>query len=589
VKYIYLALLLIVSSNLSFSQTGNFYQLTHSTYLGGSNFEQARDLEIDKEGNIYIAGGTSSADFPTTPGVYNRIYNGSGSETVGSWGPMMVFVSKFTPAGELIWSTYIGGPNYDRAYAIEVDDDGFVYVGGRAGVDFPTTENAYQKEFSKQTGLKNNLYGHQNGFITKLSPDGSEIIYSTYYGGDSYGFFRDIAIDDEGFVYGILNAVIKNPGGISDDSFGPEHHGGRYDMVAVKFEKDLSGVIWAGYLGGSDEDRGGPSIKVGPDKSVYVCGGTLSDDLPVTENAFQKSAGGESDLLLARIAADGKSLIYLTYFGGENDEFTETHGLYVDGEGHAYIACATKSQNLQTTPGAIKSNKSGDDLDIMMAKFSLDGSELLAASYFGSSQNDSPEGLYADKEGNFYVAGNSNSVDLPFTADAFQAKNNGGSDCLILKVNPDFSEVLFCTYLGGMDTESVRAFDVDSEGNMAISGQTLSLDFPLLNNPVQDEHASPGQWADSYFGYFKYNIIDSYAESTKGQSFDIQSTAGNGLINIYSNEELINSLEIYDLNGRSLYSEYFAGEKIVRIRTDIFSKGLLFIKVNDEFLTYPKY
>ncbi len=313
------------------------FELNHSTYFGGSDFEQARDLAVDKDGNVYITGGTSSENFPTTEGAYNRIYNNEGSETVGNWGPMMAFVAKFVPDGELLWSTFLGGPNYDRAYAIEVDDEGYVYIGGRAGDDFPTTTGAYQKEFTRK-GYKNNLYGHQNGFISKLSPDGSELVWSTYYGSDSFGFFRDIDIDDDGYVYGILNAVLSKPNGIPDDAYDTDHNGS-YDMVAVKFNQDGSDVVWATFLGGSGEDRGGPSIRVGPDESVYVNGGTKSKDFPVTENAVQKEFYGDnSEIFVTRIAPDGKSLIYSTLFGREGNEGTETHGLFVDRKGQAYVA-----------------------------------------------------------------------------------------------------------------------------------------------------------------------------------------------------------------------------------------------------------
>jgi hypothetical protein len=341
------------------AQDSLVYELRYSSFLGGVHFEQSRDMAIDGEGNFYICGGTSSAEFPTTPGAYDRVYNDTGSETVGKWGPMMVFVCKFSREGELIWSTLLGGPNYDRAYAIEVDADGYVYLGGRAGDDFPTTAGAFQEDFSKKWPT-NNLYGHQNGFVAKLSPDGSELIWSTYYGSDSYAFFRDIDIDDEGYVYGILNAVKNKPNGIPDDVFDSSMNGD-YDMVPVKFTPDGSAVVWAAVLGGSGEDRGGPSIRVGHDKSVYVSGGTLSSDFPTTPNALQAEAGGKSDVFVSRIAQDGKSLIYSTYFGGEENEFSETHILTLDHLGQAHVACASGSVNINTTDGAIKAQKPAGD------------------------------------------------------------------------------------------------------------------------------------------------------------------------------------------------------------------------------------
>ena len=111
--------------------------LVFSTYIGGSQEDLIRDVTTDASGNIYITGGTASPDFPTTPGAFQT--------THGGW--MDVFVAKLNPNGQLLWSTRIGGPDYDRAYGLEVDNQGYVYVAGRAGPGFPTTANAFQPTY----------------------------------------------------------------------------------------------------------------------------------------------------------------------------------------------------------------------------------------------------------------------------------------------------------------------------------------------------------------------------------------------------------------------------------------------------------
>lgn len=113
---------------------------------------------------------------------------------------MDVFVTKLSPDGDLIWSTYLGGPNYDRAYAVEVDSKGDVYVAGRAGEGFPVTFGVVQEKFGGDNDA-NTLYGKQDGFISKISADGSKLIWSTYFGGFGRGFIRDIDIDVNGRVY----------------------------------------------------------------------------------------------------------------------------------------------------------------------------------------------------------------------------------------------------------------------------------------------------------------------------------------------------------------------------------------------------
>lgn len=540
---LFLTFIFIIPLN-SYSQN---YSHQYTTYLGGSDFEQARDLAVDKEGNIYITGGTSSLDFPVTNGAFMTEYNNDGSPLIGNWGPMMAFVTKFSPEGKLIWSTLLGGPNYDRCYAIEVDKDGFVYVGGRAGGDFPTTPGAAQEEFFIGTNNKrNNLYGHQNGFVAKLSPDGTKVIWSTYYGGDRIGFFRDIAIDEDGFVYGILNNVLGKPIGIDDDSFDETHNGGS-DMVVVKFSQDGSEVLWASYIGGSGDDHGGPSIKVGSDKSVYVCGGTLSDDIPVTEGAVQTKYGGEGDMYVARFAPDGKSLIYCTYFGGSDTEVTETHGLYVDHLGQAYVACGSSSTDVVTTKNALKPTT--DNRDCLLFKLSNDGKQLLASTYFGGSLGDHPEGLFVDKDQNLFFGGETVSTDLPTTNNAPFPVFQGVTDAYIAKLNPDFSKLEFCTYYGGSDKEAIRAFSLGEDGTIAISGQSNSNDLPTTQGAYQQDAISPISKANSFLSIFKLDSESSIKESARVP------------INIYPNpaKEHVNfdilgpkNISVYDVNGRTV-------------------------------------
>jgi hypothetical protein len=172
------------------------YQLAYSTYLGGAKrWDQARDICVDAAGNVYVTGGTTSVDFPTTPGAFDRDFNQGGTD-IGSGGNCDLFVSKFDPSGKLVWSTFLGGPNYDRGYGIKVDAAGFVYVCGRAGPGFPVTVGAFQPTFH---GIDAGIYGLNNGFVAKLKPDGSGLVWASYVGVGS--LCRDFDIDTQGNVY----------------------------------------------------------------------------------------------------------------------------------------------------------------------------------------------------------------------------------------------------------------------------------------------------------------------------------------------------------------------------------------------------
>ncbi len=127
------------------------FKLSFSTFLSGSGRANgARAVAVDAEGNIYVSGGTSSPDFPTTPGAYSRKFDGSGT-SAGNSGPVDAYVTKLTADGKMVWSTLVGGPNHDRTYSIRVDRKGCVYIAGPAGEGFPTTPGVVQEKFAGDT------------------------------------------------------------------------------------------------------------------------------------------------------------------------------------------------------------------------------------------------------------------------------------------------------------------------------------------------------------------------------------------------------------------------------------------------------
>ena len=148
----------VLALSVAEALAGESYNLAFSTYVGGSDWEHARDVTVDSRGNVYVVGGTASQNFPTTSGAYCRTLSTGGSQ---AFGPCDVFVAKFGPTGNLIWSTYIGGPNYDRAYAVEVNSAGYVYVAGRAGPGLPV-KNAFQPNFD---GVDNGSYSNPTALI----------------------------------------------------------------------------------------------------------------------------------------------------------------------------------------------------------------------------------------------------------------------------------------------------------------------------------------------------------------------------------------------------------------------------------------
>jgi hypothetical protein len=452
--------------------------LSFSTYLGGSLMDSVRDAAVDSQGNVYVTGGTESTNFPTTAGAYDRTFNG--------WHD--VFVAKFSPSGNLIWSTLIGGPNYDRAYEINLDSQGFIYLAGRAGPGYPTTSGALQPTFGGDV-VAGAAYGQQDGFITKLSPDGSSIVWSTFFGGDDGGIVRDMEIDGSGNIYVGMNSVSRPFPHITPGAYQTIFKGGGNDGVVAKISSSGSQVLWATYLGGSGNDLS-TSIQVDSAGTVYVAGLTGSSDFPTTVGAYDRTFnGGAIDAYAAKLAPDGASLIYGTYLGGSaDDESGGKNNLVIDGQGNAYVTGYTLSSNFPTTAGAYDTSHNGG-MDLFVSKLSPNGSQLLASTFVGGGSSESDEGIEIGMDDNLYISGRTSSSNFPTTANAYQTILRGAFDGFFIKLSTDLSRLNYSTYMGGTSTntgggaggEGFRAIAIDANGNAYLGGWTDSSDWPTFN------------------------------------------------------------------------------------------------------------
>jgi hypothetical protein len=458
--------------------------LAFSTYIGGSTYDQIRDVTTDSQGNIYICGGTNSDNFPTTPGAYKRTHDRTGTQ-VGAFGYKDVFVSKFSPNGRLIWSTLLGGPNYDRAYGIKVDNQGYVYVAGRGGPGLPTTVGAFQQTFHGWCFTSS--YGCQNAFIAKLKPDGSGLVWMSYFASGS--LIRDFDIDENGDIY-VTSGYWPGRSPVQPDKQWPSWFTNSYrktpyrgqDDIIAKIKSDGTKVYWATYLGGTGDDYEAVSTRVNrEDHSVYVFGFTTSRDLPYTSGAYQTINRGLQDGFVARIASDGSSLIFLTYIGGSGNDIPSTHNLAIDSSGNAYIGVWTSSSNYPTTAGAFRRTYGGGSSDIAVSKISSDGKTLIGSTFLGTNGSSNPDGVNVDADGNVYVSGNTNATNFPVTSDAYQKTNGGGQDGILFVLRADFTNLLYATYIGGNAEDMCRSSIVDSNLNFICAGTTYSDNWPTLN------------------------------------------------------------------------------------------------------------
>ncbi len=466
-------------SNTIAVTTPNMLRLSFARLIdeAARSYMMVRDIAFDGAGNIFIAGGAFSANFPTTAGAYDRTLGGGGS-SAGTSGPSDAFVMKLSPSGSVLWSTLLGGPNYDRAYGLEIAPDGGVVIAGRAGEGFPTTTGVLQPAFAGDSAPVS-LYGKQDGFIAKLSADGSRLLWSTYFGDATSGFLRDVAVGSDNKIH-VAGAFQSGLAHITPDAAQAAVRGA-HDLVYARLSANAGGLDYGTYLGGTEPagaTPGTPSIAVSPSREVFVAIEEGGSGAPTTAGALQRSNAGGVDFLIAKFTASGQ-LAYATYLGGSADEDLETHNIAVDSAGRLAIAAVTASANYPTTALAFQPQFGGGVLDGAISILSADGSALVASTFLGAGGREDLQGVAFSPDGLLYVSGGSRSTALRTTSNAFQTNFAGVEDAFLAGFTADLKGVPFLSYAGGSDEDISRALAIAGNGKIAIAGHTASHNFPV--------------------------------------------------------------------------------------------------------------
>ncbi len=362
----------------------------------------------------------------------------------------------YNPAQELIidpdlsWATYLGGSSYDDGFSIALDGSGNALVAGATDSwNFAGANNG-------------NHGGNEDAFVAKVSDSGS-LLWATYLGGSSFDQGYGIAVDGSG------NVLVTGFTNSTDFSGANNAYYGNGDAFVAKVSASGS-LLWATYLGGSNEDEGW-GIAVDGSGNSLLTGVTYSTDFSGANNAFH---GGYEDAFVAKVSTSG-SLLWATYLGGNNDD--EGYGIALDGSGNALVAGATDSTDFS---GA--NNANYGDWDAFVAKVSASGS-LLWTTYLGGSGDDVGWGIAVDGSGNSLVVGETDSTDFSGGNNAYY----GNEDAFVAKVSTSGS-LLWATYLGGSNDDHGHGITVDGSDNTLVTGYTTSTDFSGANN------ASYGDW-----------------------------------------------------------------------------------------------
>ena len=443
----------------------------YSTFLGGSSHEEGNGIAVDAAGNAYIVGTTQSTNFPTTLGAFDRSFAG---------GVVDVFVSKLNSNGSgLVYSTYLGGTPtplrrgpgdpFEFGRGIAVDANGNAYVTGQTtSSNFPTTSGAFDRTLNVSPN------DATDAFVTKLNATGSRLVYSTFLGGTDFDDARGIEVDGSGNAY-VTGQTGSNDFPTTAGAFDRSANGS-FDAFVTKLNATGSRLVYSSFLGGSDNELP-ENVAVDANGNAYVVGSTRSAGFPTTPGAFDPTHNGGAfdtlfDAFVTKFNATGSSLVYSTFLGGSNSDFGGD--LALDGAGNAYVVGGTLSPEFPTTPGAFDTAFTGES-EGFVTKLNSSGSALGYSTFLGGA---GASGVVVDTARNAWLAGGASSAAAPTTPDGFDTTHNGGGDAWIGELNATGSALVYATFLGGTNSETGSDVALDSTGNLYVTGHTYSPDFP---------------------------------------------------------------------------------------------------------------
>jgi len=445
--------------------------LTWATFLGGSSADYAHRVQVLGSGNLIVLGRSTSPDFPTTAGVFDT-----------SVANIDATVTCMDPTGSaLVFSTFIGGSLGEVPRALAVSSNGDIAITGyMTSLDFPVLPDAYDVTFNG---------GAWDAFACVLTPDGSDLSFSTLVGGSCSELLTGVAFTASGLVVAAGTSCSPNfpvsPGAF-DTSLS-----GQNDGVVAWFDPSQSGpsqLVASTFLGSTGGD-GIADLALRPDGQPIVVGGTtmpigLLSDFPTTPGAYDETPGAH---FITRLAADGSALVASTNFKGGAPIAVELDG------GTILIAGSSwASEPLPASPTAFDSTKNGGT-DGFVARLDDQLTDLLAATYIGGSGDESPSGVAIDVAGRIAIAGLTDSANYPTTPGAFDTVYEGPlATSMVSYLTADLSSLLYSSYLGPASQSISQANDIAAlgEADVVIVGQGAKTGFPV----------TPGAFDETYNG-----------------------------------------------------------------------------------------
>jgi hypothetical protein len=466
---------------------------TNSTYLGGTGGDNVKDVVLDTNDNIIIAGSTMSSDFPEVTGGYQDKNEGGGD----------VLVSKMhRDTGGLIFATYIGNWSGDWAEGVDVDTAGNIYVTGTTwSWYYPTTIDAFQPIDPSMS--------YPDAFVTKLNPMGNDLVYSTYVGGtQSDGAYDIDVVNGKAYVSGnALSYDFPSAGNPVNNAHGT--------VVLFVMNEDGSNMTHTAFFGGFGNEFG-YAIGVDSNGDVVIGGQTSSTDFPTTPGALQTSVTDLSNGFLIKYNITTNSTIFSTYLGG--DVADVVRDIRIDSGNNIYVMGTTAEPGdgqvaYPTTPGAFDREVNGGR-DLFISKINPNGDAFIFSTYFGSHGDEESGMISLDSSNNVLITGAVDTFEgFPITPDCYDDTYNLEGDAFVSILSNDGAQVKYSTLLGGNQSDSGIASVVDGDGDLIIVGNTQSADFPVTGGSFQTEYNGGG---DIFVTRFK---VGNYLKLEKGWNF----------------------------------------------------------------------
>jgi hypothetical protein len=428
--------ILLLAASVSLAEAPGFgYESTVPGYYLASG----RGIAVDNDSNAYVF-----------------------ARTVGDQQQSNMLILKLNPAGDVEWSYYFDGEDHDYAMDILYNGDDQVYVVGWTDSEsFPVTPDA----------LDNTLTGFRDAFLMKLSTEDGSLIYSTFLGGDYVDMARGIALNSAGEIY--LVGSTESTDFPTVNAYQDHNSSPLYvysDIFITKLNPAGDSILYSTYFGGYKDDA--PiGVEIDSDGGIVITGQTDATDFPLVNPIMS----GPDNLFITRFSADGSTILFSTYFGGEDSD--RIGAMTLDAGGNVYIAGSTRSVEFPTTPGAYQEEFAGEILgcevpfgghynceDMFVTKLAPNGSGIIYSSFLGGSTVEECRDLAIDGQGRAYLAGYTYSSDFPPDGIDFSA------EIVLSRFSADGSQLDYSVTVNSGSANAGHGVAVDDAGNVYFTG-----------------------------------------------------------------------------------------------------------------------